>query len=120
MLQVNYPQPNYIYQINIVEQRAWYSQLQLIRHHQNSGKLNYLNCQITSLLFNIGSQWSVSREIVRIKHSAKLSGRQIKRSQVYINGHLDSISSDHMVCNDLLKFNANTTAKKNDGKSRNI
>ena len=27
-----------------------------------------------TVLFNIGSQWSVSREIVRIKHSAELSG----------------------------------------------
>ena len=34
--------------------------------------------------FNIGSQWSVSREIVRIKHSVELSIWQIKRSELYI------------------------------------
>ena len=33
---------------------------------------------------NIGSQWSVSREIVRIKHSAELSLCRINRSRLYL------------------------------------
>ena len=71
-----------------------YSQLRLIRHHQNSGKLSELSeldwsAELT-VLFNKGNQWSVSREIVRIKHSAELSGWPIKRSQLtaFFDTHL--------------------------------
>ena len=47
-----------------------YSQLQLIRHHQNSYFV-WINWGAKLRVhFNIGSQWSVSEEIVRIKHSA--------------------------------------------------
>ena len=36
-----------------------------------------------TVLFNIGNQWSVSREIVRIQCRAELSRWRIKRSQLY-------------------------------------
>ena len=48
-----------------------YSQLRLIRHPQKFRFSVRINQDAELRVhFNIGSQWSVSREIVRIKHSA--------------------------------------------------
>ena len=40
------------------------------RPHQNTEKLRIIRSAELTLVFNIGSQWSVSREIVQINHSA--------------------------------------------------
>ena len=60
-----------------------YNQLQLIHHPQNSDLL-YQGAELR-VHFNIGCQWSVSRETVRIKHSAQLSGWRINHSRLYMN-----------------------------------
>ena len=63
-----------------------YSRLRLICPHQNTIFVRINHRDELRVPFNIGSQWSVSREIGQIKHSVELSGWWIKRSQLYTRG----------------------------------
>ena len=60
--------------ISVLHCKLIYSQLLLIRHPQNSKYVVQINRGAELRIhFSTGSQWSVSSEIVRIKHSAELT-----------------------------------------------